>query len=275
MKKVDNLLVNSILIVVSLLFIYPMIWMFFSSLKTNEEILTSLIPWPQHFDFSSYVRGWIGIQYNFGIFILNSLKLVIPVVVLTVISSVTISYGFARFKFPLKNFLFYLMLATLMLPNALIIIPRYIMFSRFKWIDTFLPFIVPAAFGSAFFIYMMIQFIKGLPRELDESAYIDGCGPLGILIRIILPLLKPAVLTIVIFQFVWTWNNFFDSVIYINSVRKFTVQLALRMSLDGSGDTDWGSLLARSVIAIVPCVLVFFTAQKYFVEGIATSGLKN
>jgi oligogalacturonide transport system permease protein len=249
--------------------------MILSSFKESNEILVSISPLPKKFIFDSYVRAWQGVQYSFGVFLFNSVKLVVPVVILTVISSVFIGYGFARFEFPFKNLLFSLMLATLMLPHAVVIIPRYILFSKFGWINTYYPFIVPAAFGSAFFIYMMVQFIRGLPRELDESAYMDGCGPLGILLRIIVPLLKPAVISAVIFQFVWTWNNFFDSLIFINSISKFTAQLALRMSMDVGGDIDWAALMAKSTMVLIPPVIVFFIAQRYFVEGIATSGMKN
>jgi len=150
------------------------------------------------------------------------------------------------------------------------------LFNKLGWLDTYLPFIVPAIFAcNAFFIYLMIQFFRGLPRDLDESAKIDGCNSFGILIRILIPLCKPALFSIGIFQFIWTWNDFFNSIIYISSVKNFTVSLGLRMTLDAASAVSWNQVLAMSVLSALPCILIFFFAQKYFVEGIATTGLKG
>ncbi|TDF92320.1 carbohydrate ABC transporter permease [Paenibacillus piri] len=257
--------------------IYPLIWLFTASFKTNEEIFGSLSLLPNSFDWSGYINGWKGSgQYTFGLFFLNTFKMVIPTVVFTIISTTIVAYGFARFNFPLKNLLFSLMISTLMLPNAVVIIPKYIMFKNFDWLNSYLPFIMPALLAThAFFIFMIVQFFRGLPRELDESAKMDGCNSFMILVRILLPLSAPALISAGIFQFIWTWNDFFNSLIYITSVKKFTVSLGLRMALDNSSSTPWNQVLAMSVLAVIPCVLVFFFAQKYFVEGIATTGIKG
>lgn len=260
-----------------LLMIYPLLWLFSASFKANEEIFGSLELWPSHIVWNSYMNGWKGTgQFNFGLFFLNTFKLVIPTVFFTVLSSTIVGYGFARFKFPLKNLLFSLMISTLMLPDSVIIIPRYILFRDLGWLDSYKPFIIPAALATnAFFVFMMVQFFRGLPKELDDSAKIDGCNSFTILIRILLPLCKPALFAAGIFQFIWTWNDFFNSLIYITSVKKFTVALGLRMTLDNSSSVSWNEVLAMSVLAVVPCILVFFFSQKYFVEGIATSGIKG
>lgn len=260
-----------------LLMIYPLIWLFSASFKSNEEIFGSLSLWPSQFIWDGYVKGWVGSgQYSFSLFFVNTFKLVIPTVLLTVVSSTIVGYGFARFHFPLKKLFFALMISTLMLPSAVIMIPRYILFKNLDWLNSYYPFIVPSALAThAFFVFMLVQFFRGLPRELDESAKMDGCNSFMILVRILLPLSKPALVSAGIFQFIWTWNDFFNSLIYITSVKKFTVALALRMALDNSTSIAWNQVLAMSVVAIVPCILVFFFSQKYFVEGIATTGIKG
>jgi oligogalacturonide transport system permease protein len=274
----SRLIKNGVLMVLGLLMIYPLIWLFFSSFKTNADLFGSLALLPKSFVWDSYSKGWAGTgQYSYATFFGNTLLLVVPTVIFTVISCAIVAYGFARFQFPMKKLLFALMISTLMLPQAVIIIPRYLIFRNLGWLDSFLPFIVPAIFACyPFFIFMLIQFFRGLPRELDESAVVDGCNPLTILIRILLPLSKPALFSAAIFQFIWTWNDFFNSLIFINSVKNYTISLALRMTIDSTGGTvAWNQIMAMSVLAILPPVLIFFFFQRYFVEGIATTGIKG
>lgn len=266
------------LAVFALLMIYPLIWLFFSSFKTNTDLFGSLGLFPKTFVWDSYQKGWLGTgQYTYATFFTNTLLMVVPTVIFTVLSSAVVAYGFARFNFPLKNILFSLMISTLMLPQAIIIIPRYLIFRNMGWLDSYLPFIVPALFACyPFFIFMLVQFFRGLPKELDESAVVDGCNPFTILTRILLPLSKPALFSAAIFQFIWTWNDFFNSLIFINSVKKYTVSLALRMTIDSTGGgVAWNQIMAMSVLAILPPVLIFFYFQRYFVEGIATTGIKG
>ena len=169
-----------------------------------------------------------------------------------------------------------LLIATLMLPNAVIIIPRYTLFNTFGWLNTYLPFYMPALFACyPFFIFMLVQFFRGVPRELDESAYIDGCGTFRVFYSILLPLMKPSLFSAGLFQFMWTWNDYFNSLIFINSVEKYPISLGLRMSLDLEASVAWGNVLAMAMVSVLPLILLFFVAQKYFVEGIATTGLKG
>ncbi|NLW55256.1 MAG: carbohydrate ABC transporter permease [Firmicutes bacterium] len=278
MKKVLNkIVVYMFLTILGIVMIYPLLWLISSSFRTNQEIFTSMGLIPKQIITDSYVKGWRGSgQYSYGVFFLNTFKLVIPTVLFTLISSVLVAYGFARFKFPLKKFLFAMMISTLMLPNAVIIIPRYILYRNLGWLDSYLPFTIPALFATySFFIFMLVQFIRGIPRELDESARIDGCNSFDILVRIIIPLSKPALFSAGIFQFIWRWNDFLNVLIYITSVRKYTLSLALRMSMDITDSVAWNQLMAMSVLTMVPPILIFFFAQKYFVEGIATTGLKG
>lgn len=277
MKRYRGLWTILLLSVFGILFIYPLIWLIFASFKPNEEVFTTIGLIPSEFVWDSYVRGWKGIGPNsFSRFFANTFILVIPVVALTVISSTVVAYGFARFQFPFKKLLFVLMLSTLMLPDAVIMIPRYILFKNFGWLNTYLPFYVPALLAvNAFFVFLMVQFFRGIPRDLDEAAYMDGSNSFSTLWRVLLPLSMPALISVCIFQFIWTWSEFFNALIYINSVSKFTVALGLRMALDNEGAVNWNQVMAMSVVTILPCVVVFFMAQKYFVEGITTTGLKG
>lgn len=276
-KTVNRIFTYLLIAVIGLALLYPIIWMFFASFKTNEEIYGSTRLLPASFSFHNFVDGWRGNGvYTYARYFLNTFKLVIPVTLLTLISSSLAAYAFERFRFRGKNILFAVMIALLMLPNSVLMIPRYSMYSGWGWINTYLPFYVPAALASnSFFIYMLVQFLHGIPGELDESACIDGCGSFRILVQILLPLMKPALFSAGLFQFMWTYNDYLNQLIFINSGEKYTVSLALRMSLDAEAIVNWGKVMAISFIAVLPLMILFFAAQKYFVEGIATSGLKG
>lgn len=276
-KQVKSLLIYAFLTFLGIVFLYPLLFMLSASFKSNAELMTSTSLIPSSVSLENYIDGWIGVgQYHFGLFLLNSVIIVVPVVLLTVMSSSIVGYGFARFRFKGHGFLFGAMLSTLMLPNAVLIIPKYIMFRQFGWLNSYKVFYIPVMFAcTPFFIFSMVQFIRGIPKSLDESAYIDGCSTWRIFTSIILPLSKPALFSMGIFQFIWTWNDYFNPLIYINSVNKYNVMQGLRMSMDSSSGISWGPIMALSLIAILPCVLVFFLAQRYFVEGVVTTGLKG
>ncbi len=269
-----------LLILFGVAMVYPLVWMFFASFKTTNEIFVSPRLLPEIFLWENYVNGWRSAATgaaSYTNFFINTFVLVIPTVAFTVLSSLLVAYGFGRFRFPGRKFLFSLMIATLMLPNAVIIIPRFMIFKNLGWLDSYLPFIVPAIFGCyPFFIFMLIQFLRGIPTALDESAKIDGCGPVRILFGILAPLMKPALFSAGLFQFLWTWNDFFNQLIFINSPKKYTIALGLRISIDSSTEmVRWNEVMAMSICSILPLILLFFFAQRYFVEGISTSGLKG
>jgi oligogalacturonide transport system permease protein len=276
-RRIKKFFIYCFLALLGLLMIYPLVWLFFSSFKPNHEIFGSPKLLPETWVIDSYARGWEGSgQFDFSVFLWNTVRMVFPTTFFTVLSGLLVGYGFARFHFRGRKFLFYLMISTLMLPNTVIIIPRYILFRNFGWLNSYLPFIVPAILaGYPFFVYLMIQFIRGIPRDLDDAAYIDGCDSFTVLARIITPLSKPAIFSVIIFQSLWTWNDFFNSLIYINSVKKYPVSLALRISLDTSSKIEWNAVLAMALVCMIPPALLFFAAQKYFVEGVATTGLKG
>jgi oligogalacturonide transport system permease protein len=276
-NMIHNVLLLLVFIIVGIILLYPVLFMFLATFKTNAEIFGSVKLLPKQFSFDSYIQGWLGNgQISYAKFFLNTFVLVIPTTVLTVMSCSVVAYGFARFRFPFKKPLFMLLISTLMLPNAVIIIPRYTLFNTFGWINTYMPFYVPALFACyPFFIFMMVQFLRGLPKDLDESAYLDGCGTFRVFAQILMPLLKPALFSAALFQFLWTYNDYFNSLIFINSVSKYTISLALRMSLDSESVVIWSRVMAMSFLAVLPLIILFFLAQRYFVEGIATTGMKN
>ncbi len=267
----------TVLILGGIIMVYPLIWMFFASFKTNNEIYGSLKLLPESYSWEAYRDGWHSVGgTTYTTFFINSVKLVLPTTLLTVASSMFVAYGFARFNFRGKKVLFTLLLSTLMLPNAILIIPRYSIFRTLGVLDSYGPFYLMAGFACyPFFIYMLVQFLRGIPRDLDESAYIDGCGTFKTLTHILFPLMKPALFSAGLLQFLWTYNDYFNSLIYINSVKKYTVSMALRLSMDAESVVIWKNVMAMSCVAVLPVVVLFFLCQKYFVDGIATTGLKG
>ncbi|MGG1555108.1 carbohydrate ABC transporter permease [Paenibacillus ferrarius] len=264
------------LIACSIVMIYPIFWLVSNALKSNEEIPQSnLIPHEIHWD--NFTNGWVAIPgFSFAHFFYNSFFIAIFSVIGTLISSAFVAFGFARLEFPLKKLWFGILMLTLMLPTQVTLVPQYILYKYFGWIGTTLPLIVPHFLAaSPFFVFLLIQFIRGIPRDLDESAKIDGCSMPGIAFRIILPLCTPAFITTAIFSFIWTWDDFLGQMIFLTDTAKFTVPLALRLFLDSTSVVTWGPMYAMSLLSVIPCFVIFMVAQKYFVEGISTTGIKG
>lgn len=270
-------MLHFVLILSSFVMVYPILWMISSSFKETSEIFTSSSLLPDQWFFSNYKTGWFGLpQIVFGTFFTNSALISLLVVVGNMVSSSLVAFAFARLHFKLRNFWFAVMLTTMMLPHQVTLIPQYILFHYLGWVNTYLPLTVPSFLGATpFFIFLFVQFIRGIPRELDEAATIDGCNTFHIFLRIIMPLCGPALITTAIFSFIWTWDDFFSQLIYVNDVHKYTVPLGLKLFLDGSGSSQWGPMLAMSVLSVAPIFLIFLFCQKYFVQGIATTGLKG
>lgn len=257
--------------------LYPILWMFASSLKPNVEIFNnamSLIP--SEFMWENYTVGWQGFgRTGFDVFFRNSFTITFFVVLGSILTASIVAYGFARLEFKFKSVFFACLMATVMLPGQMTLIPQYIMFHNIGWVNTFLPLIVPAFLGGQpFFIFLLVQFIRGVPRELDEAAIVDGCSTFGVFWRVILPLLKPSLVTVGLFAFMWTWDDFLAPLVYLNNANLHTVTLGLRNFMDATGGTSWGPLLAMSSLSLAPQLIIFAFFQKYLVEGIATTGLK-
>lgn len=271
-----RLLVHAGLACFTLAMLYPLLWMIASSFKPEQIIFTDFSLWPADPSARAYAEGWNGLRVSFGRFFLNSAVISALAVVGNVVACSLAAYAFARLEFRLKKLWFALMLGTLMLPYHVTLIPQYVLFLNLGWVDTFLPLVVPKFLAvDAFFIFLMVQFFRGLPRELDEAAMMDGCGPWGVYWRIVLPLSKPVLATAAIFSFIWTWDDFFGPLIYLNDVELHTAPLALRSFVDSSGRTEWGPLFAMSTLSLVPVFLVFLFFQKLIIRGIAMSGLKG
>ncbi len=257
--------------------IYPLLWMIMSSFKdTNEIFRTASKLFPNTFSLKNYFIGWQGFAgYKFGIFFKNSLIIAGLSTIGAVASSAVIGYGFARIEFRYKGFWFACMLLAMMLPFQVIMIPQYIIFNKLGWVGSYLPLIVPSFLGQGFFIFLNIQFIKGIPYDLDEAARMDGCTLYSIFIRIILPLIKPSLVTSAIFSFMWRWEDFMSALLYLSDPLKYPVSYALKMFADPTTGSDWGAMFAMATLSLVPIFLIFLTMQKYLVEGIASTGIKG
>jgi multiple sugar transport system permease protein len=257
--------------------LYPLMWMVASSFKPGDEIftnVTSLIP--RRFTLDNYAQGWAGFGgIPFVQFFRNSLLYSVVGTILVVCASAITAYGFARLRFVGRRFWFTMMLMTLMLPIQVQVIPEYILFAKLGFLNTFWPLLLPRIGGQAFFIFMIMQFIRGIPRELDDAAAIDGCGELGIFWRIIVPLISPALVTAAIFSFYFTWGDFLHPLIYLNDPRLYTISVALRTYADPSTVSNWGAIFAMATLALVPVFAVFIFFQRYLVEGISTAGLSG
>ncbi len=265
-----------IVIVGTAIVLYPILWMISCSLKPPENIFKDLSLVPSRITLENYSNGWKGTSgTTFSVFYMNSFAMVALAILGNAISCALTAFAFARFDFKLKKILFACMLFTMMIPVHVLVIPRYIIFNRLNWLNTLLPIVVPKFFAAdAFFIFLMVQFIRGIPKELDEAATLDGCNAFSLFARIIIPLMVPAMITTVIFTFMWTWDDFYSQMIYLSSLDKFTVNLALRMFLDAEEATI-GPFFAMSTLSVLPVFVIFIFFQKYLVEGITTTGLKG
>jgi oligogalacturonide transport system permease protein len=267
----------TILTIVGLIMLYPLIWLIGASFKTNSEIFAGAGFMPQSPTMDGYAKGWeTSTPYTFGRFFWNTFLIIAPKTIFTVISCTAVAYGFARFEFPGKKILFASLIATLLLPNVVTRIPQYLLFRDLGWLDTYLPLWVPSAFaGDAFFVFMLLQFLRAIPRDMEEAARVDGANSFQTLIYVVVPMLVPAMISVALFQFMWTMNDFLGQLIYVSSVDKFPVSLALKLSIDTAEAFEWNRILAMSVLTLLPSLVVFFLAQKYFVEGISAGGVKG
>lgn len=265
----------TIIAIGAIIMLYPVLWMISSSFKPATTIFTQPGIIPQKITTSNYSNGWVGTSgYSFTTFYINSLIMVLLAIIGNVFSCSLTAYAFARLQFRGKNILFAFMMLTLMIPLHLLVIPQYIIFSKLNWLNTILPIVVPKFFAvDAFFIFLSVQFIRGIPKDLDEAAKLDGCSLFSTYFKVILPLTVPSIITTIIFTFVWTWNDFFSQMLYLSSIDQYTVTLALRMFLDAE-EATLGPFFAMSTLSIVPIFLSFLFTQKYLVEGVATTGFK-
>ncbi len=257
----------------SVIFAFPFFWMFTTSFKPVKDIFIWPPKWiPNPWVLDNYIAAWTDVP--FGNFLINSVIYSSTSMIGQFLSCSLVAYGFARMRFWGRDVWFMILLSTMMLPGHVTMIPLYILYRDLGWLNTLRPLVVPNYFGSAFYIFILRQFFLQLPLELDDAARIDGCNAFNIYLRIVLPLAKPALATIMVFCFISTWNDFFGPLLYLQDLEKMTVAVGLRF-FKGYHQIEFGSLMAGSTIALTPIIIVFFFAQKQFIQGIALTGLKG
>lgn len=278
-KRVANsILFHAFSLLLGFVMIYPLLWLIASSFKNNSEIFVSsfsLIPhsWGIAENYSS---GWQGISgQGFGTFMVNSTIVTIAGTAGGVVSSVMAAYALSRVRFKGAGFWFSCVIITQLIPPQVMVVPQYIIFRYLNLTNTLFSLMAPWIFGRAFFIFLMVQFFRGLPKDLDEAAAIDGCGKIQILTKILLPLISPAIVTSCIFSSYWIWEDFFQPLIFINNPVKFTVPLALNLFTDANSYSNYGGMFAMSAVSLLPVITIFVLFQKHLVEGIATTGMKG
>lgn len=276
-RQIGNVVFHAAVGGIAILMMYPIVWMLFSSFKETNLVMTTVTElFPREWTLDNYVTGWKGFGgITFATFFKNSFVITILSTAGAVLSSTMVAYGFARVNFKGKNVLFFCMIITMMLPNQVIMIPQYIIFNMLGWVNTMLPIVVPAWMAKAFFIFMIMQFMEGIPRDLDEAARIDGCSDYSIFTHIMVPLVRPAMVTCAIFEFYWKWDDYMGSLLYLNSPQKYTVSIALKNFTDPMSSSDYGAMFAMCVLSLLPIIIIFLLLQKYIIEGVASSGIKG
>ncbi|SCL71000.1 carbohydrate ABC transporter membrane protein 2, CUT1 family [Micromonospora peucetia] len=268
-----------ILIAIVAVVLYPLFWMIGTSLKSQEEIVNNIGLLPNEFTPGNYVDGWTNFDFSFGRFFLNSAMVSLLTVIGNGISCLLAAYAFARLRFRLRGVWFAVMIGTLLLPGHVLIVPQYILFRSLGLVGgewPYLPLLIPQFLATeAFFVFLMVQFMRGIPRELDEAAKIDGANAFGIFRHVILPLSRPALVTTAIFSFIWTWNDFFRQLVFLSDLEDYTVPVALTLFIDSTSQSAVGPMFAMSVLSLLPVFLFFVAFQRMLVEGINTSGLKG
>ncbi len=275
MKKLPFYLV---MILLSAVMLYPLLWLLGASFKSNSEIFSSVWFIPESIDFDIWKNAWKTVTpYTMGHYFLNTFSIIIPKIIFAVISSVLVAYGFSRFDFPMKRLFSALLVIGMLMPAIVKIMPMFLFWRDTGLLDTYIPLVFPALLAEeGMFIFILIRFFDSVPREFDEAARIDGCGTLRTLFLVLLPCIKPAVTSIAVFTFLWTMNDFLNPLIIIQSVEKYPLSLALRLSVDSTGQSyEQCRIIAVSVIGLIPSVAVFALAQKKFVSGITTGGLSG
>lgn len=264
-----------ILIGLGLVMLYPLIWMVSASFKPSADVFNDTGLIPATWDLTNYSTGWDALEYPMETYLYNSMVLAVLNIVGNIFSCSITAYCFARLRFRGRKLMFAMTLGTMLLPSHVILIPQYVVFSKLGWVNTYLPLTVPAFLATnAFFVFLLVQFMRGLPMELQDAARIDGCGPLRTYWSVILPLTTPALATVAIFTFIASWNDFFSPLLYLTDQVLFPVPLALRQFMSAQGASQWGPMFAMSIVSLLPVIAFFFIGQRYLINGIATTGMK-
>ncbi len=274
-RRMGTFIYHALMIVASFIMLYPVLWLVASSFKPNGDIFsTATSLFPENFTLENYINGWKGFGgYTFKTFFSNSLLVALSSSVGMVISSTLVAFGLARIQFKGRNFWFVLMIITMMLPGQVMMIPRFVLFNKMGWVGTYLPMIIPSFFASGFNVFLIMQFIRGIPRDMDEAAKIDGCSWYGVFFRIVAPMIVPSMVAVGVLTFMSSWEDFMGALLYLNKPHTYTVAYALKLFNDSSM-ADFGATFAMSAASLVPILIIFFFFQKSLVEGISIQGLK-
>ena len=279
--KIGRFFQYFVLILVGIIMIYPLVWMVGATFKTNAEIFSGIGFITKNPTLQGYIDA---VTQNYGGDIsiwkafVNTYSFVLPKVIFTVISSVIAAYGFSRFQFKGRDFLFGIMISTLFLPQVVLNVPQYLMYNTFGWINSplYLPLWVPTLFATeTYFVYRLVQFMRSIPHDLDEAAAIDGCGPVKILYKIICPMLSPSLVACALFQFMWSCNDYMGPLLYVQTPSKYPMSIFVKLSMDADNGFNWNRILALSLISIIPQLVVFFCAQDAFIDGISAGAVKG
>lgn len=279
-RKIANVIRYIVLIAVGVVMVYPLLWMFGATFKDNVEIFSGIGLIPENPTLEGYKNAMnsYGGDINIWKSMLNTYSYVIPKVIFTLISATITAYGFGRFQFKGKKFLFAILMSTLFLPQVVLNVPQFILFTNLDWVDSrlYLPLIVPTLFATdTYFVFMLIQFMRNIPKELEEAAQIDGCNVVQRLLHVIVPMLMPALVSCALFQFMWSSNDFMGPLLYVKTPANYPAAIFVKLSMDAETGFSWNRVLATSLISITPSLVVFFLAQDQFVEGIAAGGVKG
>ena len=277
-KVVTNVIYHVLVIAFGIVMVYPLLWMVMSSFKESSTIFRTVGQLlPAEPTLENYAKGWAGFSHtSFAVFFRNTAFIAIVSTIGTVLSSLLVAFALSRLRFRMRKILFALVLLTMMMPEQILMIPQYLWYNQLGWINTYNPMIVPFFFAiQGFFVYLLMNFMNGIPRDLDEAAKIDGCSYYSIFGRIILPLTTPAIATVAIFSFINRWNDYMGPLLYLKRTEKYTVSLALKLFCDQTSNSDYGALFAMSTLSLIPIFLIFAFMQKYLTEGVATSGIKG
>ena len=279
--KIGRFFQYFVLILVGIIMIYPLVWMVGATFKTNAEIFSGIGFITKNPTLQGYIDA---VTQNYGGDIsiwkafVNTYSFVLPKVIFTVISSVIAAYGFSRFQFKGRDFLFGIMISTLFLPQVVLNVPQYLMYNTFGWINSplYLPLWVPTLFATeTYFVYQLVQFMRSIPHDLDEAAAIDGCGPVKILYKISCPMLSPSLVACALFQFMWSCNDYMGPLLYVQTPSKYPMSIFVKLSMDADNGFNWNRILALSLISIIPQLVVFFCAQDAFIDGISAGAVKG
>lgn len=271
--SLEVIFLYAFLIVLAILFILPIFYLFMGSFKAESELFRVPFKWlPDKFQFGNFINMFSSIP--FFKYLKNTMIIVVCNIVGSLLSCSLVAYGFARLRWPGRDKVFILVLITMILPYQVTLVPLFLMFTKMKWIGTFLPLTVTCFFGNPFFIFLLRQFFTGIPQDISEAARIDGAGEFTIFSKLVIPMAKPALTTVAIFAFIRSWNDFLRPLVFLGKDELYTLSLAASM-LKSNLDPNWSLLLALGAVMILPVLILFFVMQKYFIQGIAMSGIKG